>query len=159
MPVYRRRTHVDASLEEVWNFHSRVGGLEALTPSWMGLGVEDVRGPDGERDPDVLVEGTRLRMSVRPFGVAPRQRWTSRIVHRERGDDEAVFRDEMEGGPFRRWIHTHRFVADPTGTTIEDVVEYELPLGELGRLAAPLAKVGLEPMFRYRHRRSRELLG
>jgi ligand-binding SRPBCC domain-containing protein len=37
-------------------------------------------------------------------------------------------------------------------------VEYALPFGALGDAVGPLARVGLEPMFRYRHRRTRELL-
>jgi ligand-binding SRPBCC domain-containing protein len=70
-----------------------------------------------------------------------------------------MFRDEMRDGPFRRWIHTHSFFADGDETLIVDRVEYELPFGPLGRAVAPLARIGFEPMFRYRHRRTRELLG
>jgi len=112
MAVYQRRTRVAAPLSEVWDFHSRVSGLEALTPGWMNLRVESVTGPDGDPDPGILEPGSRIDASMRPFGVAPRQRWTSVITAREREAGSAYFRDEMEGGPFRRWEHTHRFFAD-----------------------------------------------
>lgn len=158
MATYSRLTRVAAPLTEVWDFHSRPGGLEALTPAWMNLRVESVVGPDGEPDPDVLETGSVIRLSIRPFGVGPRQRWASAIVDRESSDDRAMFRDEMRDGPFARWIHTHRFVADGEETIVEDDLEYELPGGEVGRAASPLAVVGLEPMFRARHRRTRELL-
>lgn len=158
MPVYQRRTRVDAPLDEVWEFHSHISGLEALTPKWMDLRVESVEGPDGESEPTLLDAGSRVRMSARLFGAGPRQTWTSRIVDREEGDGWATFRDEMVDGPFRRWNHTHRFFADGDATVVDDRVEYRLPCGELGRALGPVAKVGFEPMFRHRHRRTRELL-
>jgi ligand-binding SRPBCC domain-containing protein len=158
MAVYRRQVRVAAPFDEVWDFHSGVSGLEALTPGWMGLDVEAVRGPDGEPDPDVLETGSRIRMSMRPLGVGPKQEWVSRIVERERGDEQGFFRDDMEGGPFAKWVHTHRFVADGDGTIVDDEVEYELPGGGVGRAASPLARVGFEPMFVFRHRKTRQLL-
>jgi ligand-binding SRPBCC domain-containing protein len=158
MAQYRRQTRVAAPFDEVWDFHSRVSGLEALTPGWMGLEVEAVRGPDGEPDPDVLEVGSRIRMALRPFGVGPRQRWVSRIVARERGDDEGFFRDDMDGGPFAKWVHTHRFVADGDETIVDDEVEYELPGGGVGRAVSPLARIGFEPMFAFRHRKTRKIL-
>lgn len=158
MAVYRRQVRVAAPFEEVWDFHSRVSGLEALTPGWMGLDVEAVRGPDGDPDPEILEVGAQIRMAMRPLGVAPTQRWVSRITERERGDDQGYFRDDMEGGPFAKWAHTHRFVADGEGTIVDDEVEYELPGGGVGRAVSPLARIGFEPMFLFRHRKTRELL-
>jgi ligand-binding SRPBCC domain-containing protein len=159
MPTYRRQTRVAAPLEEVWEFYSRVSGLEALTPDFMNLRVERVIGPDGEPDPDVLDAGSRIDLSMRPFGVGPQQSWTSVVTEREAGDGSAMFRDTMEGGPFPEWDHTHRFFADGDETLVVDHVAYRLPGGPLGDLVGPLGWAGFEPMFRYRHRRTRELLG
>ncbi|MFC7203371.1 SRPBCC family protein [Haloferax namakaokahaiae] len=158
MPVYQRRVRVAAPLETVWEFHSDVSGLEALTPDWMRLEVQGVRGPDGESNPTELVEGTEIDMSMRPLGVGPRQTWTSRILARERDEDAAWFRDDMLDGPFDRWVHTHRFVGRGDETIIEDRVEYELPFGPLGEIAGVFGTVGFEPMFRYRHEKTKELL-
>ncbi|WP_396612421.1 SRPBCC family protein [Haloferax sp. S1W] len=158
MPVYKRRTHVDAPLESVWEFHSDISGLEALTPRWMNLEVEAVRGPDGNETPEELVSGTEIEMSMRPFGIGPRQRWTSRILDRGANETTAWFRDDMTGGPFARWVHTHRFAADGDRTIVEDRVEYQLPFGPLGRAAGVFGDFGLEPMFRDRHRRTKRLL-
>ena len=158
MPTYERRTTVDAPLEEVWDFHSRVEGLESVTPDWMGLRVEAMIGPDGRPDPDVLETGTELSLSMRPLGVGPRQHWTSLITDRERRDDGAYFRDEMVYGPFERWEHTHAFSADGERTVLRDRVAYELPgsdvagVGRLTALAGPFSTIGFEAMFRERHR-------
>ena len=158
MATYERSVRVAAPLETVWAFHARIEGLEALTPDWLGLRIESVVGPDGETDPAVLEPGSVVRASVRPFGVGPRQRWESHIVAREARAGTAYFRDEMVGGPFPRWVHSHLFYADGDATLVRDRVDYDLPMGPLGRAVAPLAWVGFEPMFRYRHRRTRALL-
>lgn len=155
MPVYERRTRVRAPLEAVWNFHSNVSGLEALTPDWLRLRIESVIGPDGRSDPDVLEAGSQVTLSLRPFGTGPRQRWTSIIRERERTDGAAYFRDEMVRGPFETWVHTHTFYADGDETIVRDRVEYEFPFGPLGRAASPLSRVGFEAMFRDRHRRTK----
>lgn len=158
MPTYQREVRVGAPLDEVWEFHSRIEGLEALTPDWMHLRVEEVRRPDGrERDDGVLDDGTAVRMSLRPFGVGPRQRWISRITRREEGDGTAVFEDVMDEGPFPEWHHAHQFYAISDGRTlIRDRVEYELPV--VGGLLGPLGWIGFEPMFRDRHRRTKRIL-
>jgi ligand-binding SRPBCC domain-containing protein len=157
METYERSVRVAAPLDRVWDFHSRVDGLEALTPRFLGLRVERVTGPDGDPDPDALETGAEIRLST-GLPVGPRQRWTSVIVDRERSAGAAYFRDEMVDGPFPEWLHTHLFYRDGDATVVRDVVRYELPGGGVGRRLGPLAVVGFEPMFRYRHRRTRELL-
>ncbi|WP_049899611.1 SRPBCC family protein [Natrinema sp. J7-1] len=152
MQTYDRETTVDAPLEEVWAFNSRIAGLEAVTPDWMHLRVERVIGPDGDPDPTVLESGSEGALSMRPFGVGPRQHWTSVITAREREDGSAYFRDEMVHGPFDHWEHTHSFFADGDRTRLRDHVAYELPVGGLGDAIAPLSWLGFEAMFRARHR-------
>lgn len=156
MTRYTRRTRVRAPLQSVWAFHLDVWSLEAVTPGWMRLRVESVLGPDGEAT-DELEAGTTVRLSMRPFGVGPRTRWTSRIVERVRRERDAWFRDEMVEGPFPRWTHTHRFRAEGAGTVLEDEVEYALPLlpGALSALGWP----AFELLFAHRHRRTAALLG
>ncbi len=160
MAVFERSTLVRAPFEDVWRFHSTVEGLVAVTPDWLGLRVESVVGPEGERDPAELAVGSEVTLSVRPLGVGPRLSWTSRITRRERRDDRAEFTDEMVDGPFRRWHHTHRFAAEPAepaGTRLTDRVEYELPLGPARGLSA-LAWPGLAATFANRQRQTRRLL-
>ncbi|GAB3682440.1 SRPBCC family protein [Salinarchaeum chitinilyticum] len=164
MAVYEQETRVRAPLEPVWEFHATTDGLEALTPEWLGLRVESVTGPDGEPDPAELFEGSTIDLSVRPFGVGPRQRVTSVIERRERSDGAGLFCDRMIGGPFAEWKHTHAFYADGDGakggdeTIVRDHVEYRLPLGPVGSVVARAMVLGFAPAFRHRHRRTRAIL-
>jgi len=159
MPVFEREVRVSAPLSDVWAFHATAEGLVALTPDWMHLRVEETRSPDGEPDPEELLPGSVVVSSIQPFGVGPRQQWISEIVARESGETEAMFRDVMTEGPFPEWEHTHQFrAAGELATVVHDRVEYRLPGGPLGRLAEPFGFVGMEPMFRFRHKQTKELL-
>ncbi len=156
MTVVERSTDIDAPLEAVWDFYSTVDGVVTLTPDWLNLRVEFVSGPEGDPNPAVLEAGSEVSLSIRPFGIGPRQSWTSRIVERKYGDGRAHFRDQMIDGPVRRWDHTHRFSAIGSGTRITDRVEYTLerPMAPVTGFSRPV----LELLFRYRHRRARTVL-
>jgi len=157
MAVYERSTRIRASFEDVWAFHESVAGVVAVTPDWFRLRVESVVGPDGTPDPDVLEVGAEVTLSIQPFGLGRRQRWTSRITAREREDGHGYFRDEMRAGPFRRWRHTHRFSAVPGGTRLTDHVEYALPLGPARGLSG-FAWPGFEFVFAARQRLTKQHL-
>jgi ligand-binding SRPBCC domain-containing protein len=67
------------------------------------------------------------------FGVPIRM--TSRITEMQA---PAYFVDEQVKGPFRRFRHVHEFTEDSGGTVMVDRIEFEAPLGPIGRLAEKL---------------------
>jgi ligand-binding SRPBCC domain-containing protein len=69
----------------------------------------------------------------RHFGVT--QHFTSRITAFDR---PRHFRDEMQRGAFRSFVHDHYFVAERGGTKMTDVLVFSAPLGILGLLAEKL---------------------
>ncbi|MEZ3143381.1 SRPBCC family protein [Halobaculum sp. MBLA0143] len=158
MAVYRKETRIAAPLSEVWEFHSQISGLEALTPGFLGLTVDRILGPDGEPNPAVLETGSRIEMALQPLGVGPRQRWIAEISSRDHDGDTAQFVDTMAEGPLPTWRHSHSFRADGDETVMLDEVTYELPGGRVGAALGPLGGVGFEPMFQYRHWKTRRLL-
>jgi ligand-binding SRPBCC domain-containing protein len=60
------------------------------------------------------------------------------------------FVDRQVAGPYRSWVHAHSFSTERGGTRMRDRVEYVLPLGTAGLLAAPLVSRELERIFDYR---------
>ena len=105
--------------------------------------------------PPKLGVGSRLQLEVRAFGLLP-QRWEVEIA-------ELVAPQKMVDvalrSPYAMWRHTHSFRAVPGGTEMTDRVEYELPFGTAGRLLDPwMHRPFLAALFRFRHRRTRELL-
>ena len=69
-----------------------------------------------------------------------------------------MFADQLVKGPFSKWIHRH--IVTPRGDgecTLTDDIEYELPLGALGRIfGGRFARKNLERLFEYRHEVTRE---
>jgi ligand-binding SRPBCC domain-containing protein len=53
-------------------------------------------------------------------------------------------------------MHTHRFYEQEGFTTIEDEVQYRLPLWPLGEVAYPLVRAQLQRIFQYRQRTIRK---
>lgn len=69
----------------------------------------------------------------RHFGVV--QHFTSRITAFDR---PRHFRDEMQRGAFRSFVHDHYFVEENGVTQMTDVLAFAAPLGILGRIAEKL---------------------
>jgi uncharacterized protein (TIGR01777 family) len=137
--TFEKRSLVAASARAAFDWHTRPGALERLSPPWESARL--VRS-DGIRDGDVA----ELRVRVGPV----ERRWVAR--HRDFVDG-VQFADEQIEGPFARWLHTHRFEpAGESACTMIDRVEYALPLGGLGRaVAGGFVARKLERMFDYRH--------
>jgi ligand-binding SRPBCC domain-containing protein len=74
--------------------------------------------------------GDLVAFEGRHFGM--RQRFVARITEVDRPHR---FVDEMVEGIFRRLRHVHEFHAHDGGTLMRDLLDWEAPLGPLGRLA------------------------
>lgn len=133
---YVHESVIRAPPEAVFAFHERPDALARLVPPWERVEVV--------QPPSSLQPGTRvlLRMRLGPLNLL----WEAEHTAYERG---AMFQDRQLRGPFRKWLHTHRFLPAPEGTLLRDEVEYELsPLLLRG---LPLVRRRLRRMFTYRH--------
>ena len=134
-------------LAPVFDFFADAGNLEAITPPELRF---EIRTPG----PIAIRTGARIDYRLHLYGVP--FRWRTRITCWEPG---VRFVDEQESGPFRLWIHEHRFDSvSPTATRIRDDVQYALPFEPFGRLALPLVRAKLARIFAYREERVRALL-
>jgi len=101
---------------EVFEFFSNAFNLEELTPSSLHFHVLTPT-------PIRVQQGLEIdyRLKIRGIPV----RWRSKITV---WDPPHRFVDEQVRGPYRLWIHEHRFTEQQGGTTCEDSLQYA-PLG------------------------------
>lgn len=142
--VLERTQHLPRPRDEVFAFFADAHNLERITPPSLRFRILT---PDPiELGPGALIE-YRLSLFGVPFG------WRTIIEAYEPG---RRFVDVQLAGPYRRWRHVHEFEDARGGTLMRDRVEYELPLGPLGRLAhALLVRRQLRAIFDFR----REVVG
>ena len=146
MSIYERSFKVKAVLSDVVAFHDDPVSLIAITPPPVRVTIERFDRP--------AHAGSRVifRLSVGPIGV----RWNGMIAEYV---DQKYFRDVQNRGPFGAWSHTHSFSTEADGTRVNDRVEYEPPLGFIGKLIDPiLVKPSLAYLFHYRAKKTRKFL-
>lgn len=122
--------------ESVFEFFSDPRNLEKLTPGWLRFEVLD---PDSIAMKTGATIDYRLRLRGLPL------RWRSQIAL---WDPPRRFVDVQVRGPYREWIHEHRFESRSGGTAVADRVDYAVLGGPLvNRL---LVRRDLERIFDYR---------
>ncbi len=141
------RQFIRYSPAQLMDFYRDPGNLIPMTPVRLRFRLLPPA-------PETLTAGTRMNYSLRVFGVPVR--WASQIVSWE---PPSRFQDTQLTGPYRRWDHTHTFEPGDDGTWVIDEVQYELPLGVLGRVAHALAVAReLRRIFRFRSRALHRLM-
>ncbi len=143
--IFRYRSELPHPAEKVFRWHLRPGALERLTPPWVQVRVLDREGG--------ISDGGSVTLQLRRGPLS--FRWTLRHTAFE---ENVLFRDEQESGPFARWVHEHRFQDLGEGrSAVEDVVEWQPPLGGLGELLGPgPVERQLARLFAFRHARLAE---
>ncbi|MCS6852088.1 MAG: SRPBCC family protein [Gemmataceae bacterium] len=127
-------------IDEVFAFFSDAFNLNRLTPPWLRF---EVLTPP----PIVMRPGTRIDYRLRLHGLPIR--WQTLIT---RWEPPSLFVDEQVRGPYRRWVHHHRFTPCDGGTVARDHVEYAVPGGPFEPLIHRfLVFPDLEAIFAYRH--------
>jgi uncharacterized protein (TIGR01777 family) len=139
--IYRREQPIPHDAETAFDWHARDGAIERLLPPWQNVRVGKTTG--GLADPGSEVE---LVASFGPFWKRVRARHIDYRAGRS-------FSDELVKGPFPRWVHVHAVEPEGEASRLVDTVDFELPLGPVGRLASPLALRELERMFAFRQGR------
>jgi ligand-binding SRPBCC domain-containing protein len=149
MPTFHKRTRIAAPAARVFAWHLRPEALTSLIPPWERVVVHEPPASLGDEARAVL----RIRNG--PLTL----RWIAEHSgFIDRGAAGGEFTDTQVSGPFRSWKHRHLVEADgPDGCWLDDRIEYELPLGVLGRLAGgAITRRKLERMFAFRHEITRK---
>ena len=130
---------------EVFPFFADARNLERLTPPWLRFAM--LTPAPVEMKPGALID-YRLRLRGVPI------RWRSEITAWE---PPVRFVDEQRRGPYRLWIHEHRFEEVEGGTLAHDAVRYAVAGGWLvDRL---LVRRDIDRIFAYRRAALRQMFG
>jgi len=131
------RQLVSNPIDEVWSFFSQPRNIEQLSPPSEVRLVKQ-----STREAGV---GTRITLRMRAGLLS--LTWVARI---DRWEPPNRFEDRQEKGPFRSWRHRHGFEGIGDDTLVTDELLFEVPLGWLGCLFAPLVKKRVLAAFAYR---------
>ncbi|MEP7093051.1 MAG: SRPBCC family protein [Flavobacterium sp.] len=140
--------HLNATIEECWNFFSSPKNLQTITPDNMSFEIQDF---DGKR----MYPGQIITYTLKPlFGI--KINWVTIITVAK---ENQYFVDEQRFGPYALWHHKHFF--EPTengGTKMTDIVHYAIPFGYLGRMINKLAvNKKINELFDFRRTKIEEL--
>lgn len=137
---FLKQSAIRTSPERLFAFHEQPDVLTLLLPPW-----ESARVIQSARISEV---GSQAIVETRLLGPI-KVRW---IAEHRLYDPPRLFEDIQVKGPFRSWRHRHIVEPHPDGALLRDEIDYEPPLGFLGRSVAPwLIDRRLRKLFDYRH--------
>ena len=135
-----KQSFIRASPRRVFEFHEQPDVLTLLTPP-----SEKARVIQSAKISEVGSQAIIETSILGPIKV----RW---VAEHTLYDPPHMFEDVQIKGPFHSWRHRHMVEAHTDGTILRDEIDYEPPLGWLGRLAAPiLIDRRMQKLFDYRH--------
>ena len=130
---------------QVFDFFADAFNLEALTPPFLHFVVLTPR-------PIEMRAGTLIDYKLRVHGLP--LHWRTRISAWE---PPCRFVDEQLRGPYRQWIHEHRFEERDGGTLMFDRVRYVVPGGWF--IHKLFVRRDVEKIFAFRRERLSERFG
>lgn len=140
-----KESPIRASPRRVFAFHERADALELLLPPW-----ESARVIQSAKISEV---GSRAIVETRILGPIVVQWIAEHTVYHP----PYMFEDIQVKGPFRSWRHRHLIESRGDAVILRDEIDYEPPLGVVGRVFAPLLiDRRLRKLFDYRHQVTRE---
>ena len=104
-------------LGEVFPFFAEAGNLQRITPPWVDFRITTPL-------PIAMRVGARIDYRLTVHGVPIS--WRTEITAWE---PPCHFIDTQLKGPYRRWIHSHRFREADGGTWVDDQVDFAVPGG------------------------------
>lgn len=137
------------SVKEAWEFLSNPKNLKTITPNYMSFDI--ISGAD-----KTMFARQIIQYKVTPI-LGIKTIWVTEITHMIENE---YFVDEQRFGPYTLWHHKHFIKQINGGVEMEDIIDYKIPFGFIGRMLHPiLVKPKLQEIFKYRQAKLIELFG
>lgn len=147
MYYFERSVSIKCSIEKVFAFYSDTNNLIKISPSSVKVKILKIDLP--------LKLNSIVELVVTQFGFFKSQ-WKVRLAEFE---EYSVIGDLQVKGPFKYWYHRHCFEKQNGFTLMTDKLEYDLPMGILGKIAHKLfVRKMIEQQFEFRHSKTKEVL-
>lgn len=141
MHVYTAEQFLPITLEEAWSFFSSPKNLSVITPPSLDFRILT------DLENEEIYEGMHIDYTVKPLLGIP-VRWKTEISNVR---EKHSFTDLQLTGPYKVWKHTHTFATKEDGVLMTDVIQYELPLGWLGKIVEKIiVRDKIKSIFEYR---------
>ena len=145
MKTFEKTTLINCDIQKLFDFHTNMKNLEAITPLNVDL---DLLNKDF-----VPHEGGVIKIkTVKNFIPTT---WEVKI---DKLQSPNLLVDIALKSPFKYWEHSHIFTKKGSLCELKDVVKYKLPLGKFGELFDFFIQKELKDMFEYRHSITKGLL-
>ena len=147
MYYFERSVLIKCPIEKAFAFHSDTNNLTKISPSSVKVKILKIDLP--------LKLNSVVELIVTQFGFF-KSHWKVRLAEFE---EYSIIGDLQEKGPFKYWYHRHCFEEENGFTKMTDKLEYDLPMGILGRIAHLLfVRKMIEKQFEFRHSKTKEVL-
>ena len=143
--TFSSEVRLAAPIDQVFSFFADAHNLEILTPSWLRFQI--LTPP-----PVIMHAGARIDYRIRIRGLPVG--WQSEITAWE---PPYRFVDEQRRGPYRLWVHEHRFQEAGSSTLALDEVHYAVPGGSL--VNRVLVEPDLRKIFEHRRHQLERIFG
>ncbi len=147
-PVYHfsASTWFNQPLHSVFEFFSNAGNLQRITPPWLHFEIQTPQ-------PIAIEKGALIRYKLKLYGLP--MPWLTEISAWEPPNR---FVDTQLKGPYKQWIHEHRFEQHNGGTTVYDSVHYAIYGGPLAYpINALFVRRNVRSIFNYREEQLKDL--
>jgi len=151
MKIYtlHKKQKLPISVDTAWAFLSDPKNLKVITPDYMSFNI--LSGADRP-----MYAGQIIQYIVTPV-LGIKTKWVTEITHIV---DKHYFVDEQRFGPYALWHHKHFIKEIEGGVEMEDIIDYKVPFGFIGRLVQPfLVQPKLNEIFEYRKEKLENLFG
>ncbi len=142
MKTYRlyQKQCLSTDIQTAWNFFTNPSNLSKITPNYIDFKIIKKLSPE-------MHPGMLLVYKIKPILRVP-MKWVTEIIQVY---EPVWFVDEQRSGPYRFWRHQHIFREVEGGVQMEDIIDYALPFGPLGRVVHLLmVRKKLQNIFNFR---------